>query len=153
MSDAISDVLTNLARPKTSATLTLRIIKSFEFRTEKSLVLKDINLETTTAGQLKELARQGIDLLYSSTSILTIHTQPGWKPYRTVNLDTLKLYTKAHGAKTSNLIINLDHDDWILKDDSKILADLGFENETEVSFFNGELYEAFKANPQIKWEG
>lgn len=55
----ISDVLTNLALPKTHATLTLRIIKSFEFRTEKSLVLHGVNLETTTVGELKERARQG----------------------------------------------------------------------------------------------
>jgi len=43
-------------------------------------------------------------------------------------------------------------DDWILKEDSAILASLGFENETEVSFFNGELYQAFKANPETKWD-
>lgn len=135
----ISDVLTNLVKPKTSATLTLRIIKSFEYRTEKSLVLHDINLEATTVGRLKEIAKE------------SIQTQPGWKPYRTVNLDTMKLYTKAHGAKTTNLIINLDHDDWILDDDSKLLVDIGFENETEVSFFNKELFEAFKANPETRW--
>jgi len=63
-------------------------------------------------------------------------------PYR--RLDTMKLYTKAHGAKvceaddkffpkyclmflqTTNLIINLDHDEWIIDDDSKILTELGF---------------------------
>jgi hypothetical protein len=56
----ISDVLTNVALPKTSATLTLRIIKSFEYRTERSLVLHEVNLETTTAGDLKNMARQGI---------------------------------------------------------------------------------------------
>lgn len=28
--------------------------------------------------------------------------------------------------QTSNLIINLDHDDWILDDDNRILAELGF---------------------------
>ena len=56
----ISDVLTNLARPRTSATLTLRIIKSFEYRTEKSLVLHDVNLETTTVGDLKRTAIQGL---------------------------------------------------------------------------------------------
>jgi len=55
---AISDVLTNLAKPKSSATLTLRIIKSFEYRTEKSLVLHDVNLEATTVGRLKEIAKQ-----------------------------------------------------------------------------------------------
>jgi len=135
----ISDVLTNLSRPKTSATLTLRIIKSFEYRTEKSLVLHDVNLETTTVGRLKEVAKE------------MIQTQPGWKPYRTAKLDTMKLYTTAHGAKTTNLIINLDHDDWILGDDSKLLVDIGFENETEVSLFNKELYEAFKANPETRW--
>lgn len=56
---AISDVLTNLAKPKTSATLTVRVIKSFEFRTEKSVVLHDVNLETVTIGGLKELVRKG----------------------------------------------------------------------------------------------
>jgi hypothetical protein len=56
----ISDVLTNLAVPKTEATLTIRIIKSFEFRTEKSLVLHNINLETTSVGELKENARKGM---------------------------------------------------------------------------------------------
>jgi len=53
-----SDTLTNLSKPKASATLTLRIIKSFEYRTEKSLVLHDINLETTTVGRLKEAAKE-----------------------------------------------------------------------------------------------
>jgi len=135
----IPDTLTNLSKPKTSATLTLRIIKSFEYRTEKSLVLHDVNLETTTVGRLKEIAKE------------TIRTQSAWKPYRTANLDTIKLYTKAHGAKTTNLIINLDHDDWIIDDDSKLLVDVGFENETEVSCFNRELYDAFKANPETRW--
>jgi hypothetical protein len=55
----ISDVLTNLAKPKTDATLTLRIIKSFEFRTEKSLVIHGVNLETTTVGDLKQRALKG----------------------------------------------------------------------------------------------
>jgi len=61
-SSEISTLTTNLTRPKTSATLTVRVIKSFEYRTEKSLVLHNINLETTTVGQLKEIARQGTKL-------------------------------------------------------------------------------------------
>jgi hypothetical protein len=52
------EVLTNEAVPRTQATLTIRIVKSFEYRTEKHLILKNINCETTTVGQLKELARQ-----------------------------------------------------------------------------------------------
>ncbi|KAI0831789.1 hypothetical protein BC628DRAFT_1349788 [Trametes gibbosa] len=139
-SDGISDIPLNLAVPRTDATLTVRVIKSFEYRTERGLVLHHINLETTTVGQLKEIARQAIQ------------TQAGWKPYRNATFDTLKLYTKAHGSKTTNLIINLDHDEWIFLDDAKTLADLGLENESEVSFFNRELYEAFKKHPDTKWE-
>jgi len=140
MSTEHSDVLTNFALPTTSATLTLRIIKSFEYRTERSLVLHNVNLETTTVIELKNIARQAVQ------------SQPGWKPYRNVAFDTIKLYTKAHGAKTTNLIINLDHDEWILDDDSKYLAQLGFENETEVSLFNRELYNKFKLNPETRWD-
>ena len=80
---------------------------------------------------------------------IVIATQPGWKPYKTVQLDTLKLYTKAHGNKTTNLIINLDHDDWIFEDDTATLLSLGLENEAEVSFFNRALYEEFKLNPEV----
>ncbi|PCH39569.1 hypothetical protein WOLCODRAFT_92670 [Wolfiporia cocos MD-104 SS10] len=136
----MSSPLTN-ATPGAGATLTVRIIKSFEFRTERSLVLHAVDLGATTVGALKEMAREAVS------------TQPGWKAYRNIQLDTLKLYTKAHGAKTTNLIINLDHDDWIFEDDSKTLLECGFENETEVSFFNRELYEQFKAHPETRWEG
>ncbi|KAG9018919.1 hypothetical protein FRB90_008310 [Tulasnella sp. 427] len=131
----------NLIKPKTSATITVRVIKSFEFRTTKSMVLRDLNLEQTTVGQLKELVRQAIK------------TQGAWKPYRNVELDTIKLYTVAHGAKTTNLIINLDNDEeMIWSDDSAVLATLGAENETEMSFFNRKLYDEFKQKPETKWD-
>ncbi|KAI0003323.1 hypothetical protein BJV74DRAFT_876245 [Russula compacta] len=140
MASGFDDTLTNLARPSTSAIITVRVIKSLEFRTERSLVLRDINLETTTVGDLKEITRN------------VIQTQPGWKPYRFAHMDTLKLYTQAHGTKTTNLIINLDHDEWILSDEGKQLSECGLVNETEVSFFNREMYENFKLNPQTRWE-
>ncbi|KAF9935961.1 hypothetical protein BGZ65_002846 [Modicella reniformis] len=93
-----SDPLSNTLHPNTDATLTIRVIKSFEYRTAKNLVLHNIDLTASTVAQLKE---QIIE-------------------------NTLKLYTKAHGAKTMNLIINLDHDeDWILDDNNKRLVDYG----------------------------
>ncbi len=73
-STGISDVLTNEAVPRTSATITVRIVKNFEYRTEKNLVLRLLNLETTTVGALKVLARQ------------IILSDAKWKPYRTVQL-------------------------------------------------------------------
>ena len=72
---AISDALTS-AVPKTAATLTIRVIKSFEYRTQKSLVLHKLNLEDVTVGALKELV------------VDAMRTQPGWKAYRTVQLGT-----------------------------------------------------------------
>jgi len=33
--------------------------------------------------------------------------------------------------QTTNLIINLDHDDWILDDDSKLLVDVGFGKSSQ----------------------
>ncbi|GAA5819996.1 hypothetical protein JCM11251_005439 [Rhodosporidiobolus azoricus] len=128
------EALTNTLRPLTDCFLTLRIIKSFEFRTTKNLLLPHVDVTQVTVGQLKEICRE------------QVKTAPGFKPYRTVELDTLKLYTRAHGAKTTNLIINLEHDDDILRDDSATLQSVGVENETEISFFNGELYEQFKAS-------
>ncbi|ODO06503.1 cytoplasmic protein [Cryptococcus wingfieldii CBS 7118] len=126
--------------PISDATLTIRVIKSFEFRTQKSLVLQHLDLRTLTVGALMEQVRE------------QAKTAPGFKAYRALVLDTLKLYTVAHGHKTTNLIINLDHEDWILSDLEKTLADIGAQNETELSFFNREAYEKFKADPEIKWD-
>lgn len=69
-----TDTLTNNTKPKTSATLTIRIIKSFEYRTEKSLILHGVNLEEMTVKRLKEVALEAVQ------------TGPGFKPYRDVAL-------------------------------------------------------------------
>ncbi|CAH1761432.1 7780_t:CDS:2 [Entrophospora sp. SA101] len=68
-----NDPLTNKLNPTTSSTLTIRVIKNFEYRTVKN---------------------------------------------------TLKIYTKAHGFKNQNLVINTDHDEWLLNN----------ENETLISY-------------------
>ncbi|KIM28899.1 hypothetical protein M408DRAFT_329318 [Serendipita vermifera MAFF 305830] len=138
--DDLDDTLTNLAKPLSSATITVRVVKSFQYRVAKALVINDLDLTNTTVGDLKERVKKAIQ------------TQAGWKPYKSLQLDTLKLYTKAHGAKTTNLIINLENDEWILDDDTATLATVGFENETEVSFFNRSDYDGFKASPEIKWD-
>ena len=56
------------AAPAT-ATITVRLIKSFEYRNFKNVVLHNINLQATTAGQLKELVQH------------RIQTEQGFKPY------------------------------------------------------------------------
>ncbi|KAK9447635.1 uncharacterized protein V1518DRAFT_421518 [Limtongia smithiae] len=137
--DQNAEPLTSTLRPVSDAIITVRLIKSFEYRTERNLVLKDIDLTKTTVGELLELVRQDVK------------THSTFRPFRNVEFDTIKIYTKAHGSKTTNLIINLEHEDWILKDHAKTLAEYGVENETELSVFNGALYDAYKANPVDKW--
>ena len=61
-STMMAKVLANEMRPRTDATITVRVIKSFEFRTERNLVVHHINLEKTTVGGLKEIVHQGIDI-------------------------------------------------------------------------------------------
>lgn len=152
---------TNVARPLTDAVITVRIIKSFEYRSMKAYVIKSIDLTTTTIAQLEEQCRK------------EVVSNSAFRAFRSYadKLDTLKLYTRAHGAKTTNLIINLDHPDWVLEDHNlpalikgavkegeiktranTTLAEIGVENETELSFFNKEAYEAFLANPNTKWD-
>ncbi|GAA5983070.1 hypothetical protein JCM10908_000145 [Rhodotorula pacifica] len=133
------DALTNTLRPLTDCFLTVRIIKSFTFRTTKNLLLPHVDATTVTVGQLKDLCREHVK------------TGAGFKAYRTCKLDTLKLYTVAHGHKTMDLIINHETDDDILNDDSATLASVGIENESEISFFNRALYDEYKANPQQAW--
>ncbi|KAI5964800.1 uncharacterized protein KGF55_001870 [Candida pseudojiufengensis] len=137
--------LTSNVRPATDALITIRIIKSFPYRNVKNLVLKDIDLKATTSKQLLELV------------INNINSNGSLRPFRNVNYDSLKIYTKAHGSKSMNLVINFENDDnWtILKRNNEIknksLWDLGVQNETEISLFNWDAYEEFKSNPEEKW--
>ena len=73
--DGIDDTPTNLARPTTDATLTIRVIKSFEFRTERSLVLHHVNLERTSVAQLKDMARKGSTPAISRDSAPVLRTE------------------------------------------------------------------------------
>lgn len=59
MTESFHEPLSSELRPTTDAVLTVRVIKSFEFRTQKSLVLKGINLEEMTVGGLMERVKNG----------------------------------------------------------------------------------------------
>lgn len=164
--DFSDNQITNTARPLTDVVITVRVIKSFEFRSMKAYVLPHVDLTTTTIAQLEETCRNHV------------RTSPAFKPFRSYadSLTTLKLYTKAHGSKTTNLIINLDHPEWILEPSNlpaliassanqiappsgeertkhnTTLAQIGLENEAELSFFNMDAYTAFLSNPNTRWD-
>lgn len=134
------DPTTNLLNSPENATITVRVIKSFAYRTVKPLVLRNLNLLETTVEALKATVRN------------EIATKPAWKAYRNVELDTVKLYTVAHGHKTTNLIINLEEDPHLmLNDDKRNLASYGIENETELSIYNKAQYDEYVLDPEMKW--
>lgn len=93
------DTLTSHTRPTTDATITVRCIKSFEYRTCKSLVLQHLNLETTTVGELKSLVRESktsliLKRIYTTRPYshirIEIKTTSGWKPYQNVEFGKSK---------------------------------------------------------------
>ncbi|KAJ9124990.1 hypothetical protein QFC24_002922 [Naganishia onofrii] len=67
------ELLASELKPVTDATLTIRVIKSFEYRTQKSLVLKDLDLTKLTVGELLEKCKAAVK------------TSPGFKAFRTTN--------------------------------------------------------------------
>ena len=49
-------------------------------------------------------------------------------------------------------MINVGGDDvLVFQDEDKSLLELGFRNETEVSYFNKADYEKYKLDPTLKW--
>jgi len=119
--------------------ITVRVVRSFEYRTVRQFILRNLNA-TLTVAKLKELI------------INEIQTDVHFTPWRHFTFDTLKIYRKSQGTKPNNLIINMDKDDeWILNNDKKTVHEVGLENEDEVSFFNRSDYEKYKLHPEVKW--
>ncbi|CAH2351312.1 altered inheritance rate of mitochondria protein 29 [[Candida] railenensis] len=141
--------LTSNVRPPTDSLLTIRIIKSFPYRNVKNHILPSVDLKSTTPQQLLEKVQT------------VINTTGGLRPYRNIIYNTVKVYSKAHGSKSMNLVINFEQDEELVlvcEDEdnqragtSKTLWDLGVENETELSVFNWGAYVEFKKNPEEKW--
>jgi hypothetical protein len=130
------------------ATITVRAIKSFEYKTCRNLLFHHLDLTHTTLGDLERMVWERI----AENSVLT-RLFPRTATGSPAVLDTFKLYSLPHAAKTNNPIINLEDDErLVLFDYSRPLANVGFQHEAEVSFFNWQAYEAYRNNPHFKWE-
>ncbi len=142
-----------------TATIIIRVIRSFEYRNIRNLVLKDVSLSITTE-ELKIRIAQALQVA------------PGLPPpFRKYDYDTLKvnrlcnhalaekLYvfvvflqieSHAHGAKTNDPVINHENDEGLILKPGFTLAESDVRNETEISFFKYEDYIAHKKNPVLK---
>eukprot|EP00088_Acartia_fossae_P057649 TRINITY_DN6726_c0_g2_i1.p1 TRINITY_DN6726_c0_g2~~TRINITY_DN6726_c0_g2_i1.p1 ORF type:complete len:126 (+),score=13.49 TRINITY_DN6726_c0_g2_i1:34-411(+) len=122
-----------------NGTLVIRVIRSFPHRNIRNIVLKSVPLKTT-GDQLLELSKQSVA---SSTSLPP--------PFRNYEYDTLKIEHHAHGAKSNDPVINKDDDDKLILKPELSLRDSGVKNETEISLFKMNDYQAYKENSETKW--
>nr|XP_034369305.1 UPF0538 protein C2orf76 homolog isoform X3 [Arvicanthis niloticus] len=104
------------------ATVTVRLIRSFEHRNFRPVVYHGVNLHQTVKEFIVFLKQ-----------------------------DTLKILHQAHKAKTNELVLGLEDDDTLLLKEDRTLKDSGIASETEIAFFCGEDYTRYKANPISSW--
>lgn len=127
-----------------NVTLTIRVIKSFQYRNVKPIVLVGYDISNNSAKDLYEHCMKHIQ---KTGAFLAFRKTP---------FDFLKVYNHAQRTKSLNLVVNFDHDDdsrWILdiEDGEKKLCDYDIGNETEISMFILADYLKFKENPEEKW--
>ena len=121
---------------KPGITITVRLIKSFQYRSIKNIVLRSVPI-TSTVRELIEKINQEID----KSATLPI-------PFKKSAYDTIKIFTFAHGQKPNNTAINMEDDDkFILGNLDAKLGECGIHNETELSYFMKSAYDDFKLNP------
>ncbi len=125
-----------------SATITVRLIKSFDYKNYRNLVFHGLDLTSTNLNQLAELVSQRI----SQNVVLS-------RLFPSDFLDTFKLYYQPHSAKTSNPIINVGGDEkLVLVDWVKSLLEVGLVDGCEISYFNWSQYESYIKDPKALWE-
>lgn len=119
--------------------MTVRLVRSFEYRNFKPVVFHEVNLEQTVQEFIQNVLKD-------------IETRPGLPPpFRKYHYDTMKIIHQAHGAKTNDLVMSLDDQDKPLLQENQTLKEAGVTNETELAFFKNEDYDAYKTNPQLVW--
>ena len=125
-----------------TVTIPVRVIRSFPHRNIRNIVMKNVSLGITTDQFIEKIVLE----VKTSTALPP--------PFRKFGYDTLKIEHQAHGAKTSDPVINTDHDEELLLQSGRSLAEQGLRDETELSFFRLEDYQAYKQLPvhgQTQW--
>lgn len=137
--DSSRTFLTCVFSESLMATVTIRLIRSFEHRNLKHVVYHDVDL-TQSVADFKNFVRKDIS------------TRPGLPPpFKTYPFDTLKISHKVYGYKSNDPVINLEDDEKLILKEESSLKENGVDNETEISFFKMEDYLEYKKNPHLAW--
>lgn len=95
------------------ATVTVRLIRSFEHRNFRPVVYHGVNLDQT----VKEF------IIFLKQDVPLRTSLP--PPLRNYRYDTLKILHQAHKAKTNELVLGLEDDDTLLLKEDRTLKDSG----------------------------
>ncbi|KAL6484598.1 hypothetical protein MHYP_G00066430 [Metynnis hypsauchen] len=121
------------------AVLTVRLVRSFEHRNFKPVVLRGVNLDQKVEDFIAFVKND-------------VSTRSGLPPpFKKFDYDTMKIIHQAHGAKTNELVMSLEDDEKLILCNGLDLRSCGIANETELAFFKMADYEKYKANPQTVW--
>ncbi|KAJ5066290.1 hypothetical protein M0811_03623 [Anaeramoeba ignava] len=117
--------------------VTVRLIKNFEYRVIKYMILKDVD-ENLSIKEFRNLIDE------------EIQKNEKFLPFRTYQFNKLKLFSIPQQAKPNQLSINLNDDENLILNEEKTLKESGIVSESEISYFNFEAYEKFKKDPKFK---
>ncbi|KAJ8024457.1 UPF0538 protein C2orf76-like [Holothuria leucospilota] len=96
-----------------SLVIPIRLIRSFEYRNIQHIVMKDVSPHM--------LGREFLDVVLTD-----VKTRSGLPPpFKKFQYDTVKIEHKAHGAKTSDPVINTEKDEVLLVQLDKSLSENG----------------------------
>lgn len=122
-------------------TVTIRLVRSFEYNNVRPIVLHDVDLSMKTEDFLKFVKEQ-------------VKVQSGLPPpFKNFQYDTFKISHQAHGTKSGCLSMGIEDDAKLIFIHGQTLKESGVYNETEISLFKMMDYLAFKksANQEVKW--
>ncbi|KAM8933872.1 UPF0538 protein C2orf76 homolog [Pelodytes ibericus] len=121
------------------ATVTVRLVRSFEHRNFRPIVYHGVNLQQSVGEFLQHVKRD-------------ITTRAGLPPpFKTYSYDTMKIIHQAHGSKTNELVVSLEDDNKLILHEDLTLQEAGVAHETEVALFCDKDYKNYKANPISSW--
>ncbi|CAF0875842.1 unnamed protein product [Adineta steineri] len=118
--------------------ISIRLIRSFEHRNMRNLVLRSIDSSGQMTG--KELKQRILTMLPNE------NLPP---PFKTFSFDTLKIEHYPHQSKSNDVVIRRDGDDRLIIEDDKHLCDYNIVEGTEIAFFKYSDYEVYKKNPAM----
>ena len=120
-------------------TLTIRLIRSFEHRNVKHIVLPEVD----PSQKVEDF------MVYVKDHISCNSNIP--PPIRKFAFDTMKIQHIPFKSKTNDPVINTGDDEKLMLLSGNTLSASGVVNETEISFFKMEDYQKYQANPKLVW--